>query len=399
MSRTPNRGRNVGVSTFCSGGNGTLSPPHIPQPSSSMDMCIVHKPIVSSEDYDVFVLDSQIRGYINSKKSLLSDLRSDLFTSIKLSKGRDISQRLIATQNIPRLRNQIKDIETTMELGLYNMKVSSLLEEYRSIHRSSFMGDDFTTTRRKAEIRRLFLGNVRDYVVITISKRRVYRTMVCESCSSKSIRVRDDDECVYVCQDCYHEFEIPNDTTSSYKDTDRVNLSNKYVYSRKGHFTDAVKHLQGDQHYDRVKIDNVIMIIKREMKFHGLVSEGGLINSVSKSNIHTFLSENSLSKHYIDLNLIYMLITDVPCPNLSPYIDKLYSEFDQLSEALEKVRDDGRVNSLNVFYILYKLLQRQERGWRKSDFYILKTKAKEDEHDEKMKKAFALLGWEWKPTY
>jgi len=54
---------------------------------------------------------------------------------------------------------------------------------------------------------------------------------------------------------------------------------------------------------------------------------------------------------------------------------------------------------LNVYYKLYKLLQRNGFNCHKDEFYILKTKAKEDEHDEKMKKAWRILGWDWIETF
>ncbi len=397
-----------GVNTFCTGKTPEVTTvtetvytsAYTAYTSSSHDVPqILPMPIVTSEDYDLVVLDSQIREHIISKKNSIRTMYAELETCLRIVKRGDITQRILASQTIPRLRNKIKDLETTMELGLYILRVSEVLEEYRQLSRTSFVRDVTSpTSKRKMDLRRIFLGCVRDYIVLNIPKRRVNRVLSCGVCGSRDTRVSEDDDAIHVCMKCFHEFEIPVETPS-YKDTDRVNLSNKYVYSRRGHFTDAVKHLQGQQHYDKNKVEHVLEIIRAEMEYHVLVTEREQTNSVTKNNVHTILVNMGLSKHYIDLNLLYMLLTGEECPNLSPFMDKLFADFDQLEDALEKIKDGGRVNSLNVFYKLYKLLQRISPGWRKSDFYILKTKAKEDEHDEKMKKAFDLLGWEWKPTY
>jgi len=138
-------------------------------------------------------------------------------------------------------------------------------------------------------------------------------------------------------------------------------------------------------------------IIREEMRHHGLIAEQGYINSVSRDNIHTFLTEQSLAPHYEDLPLLYSMITGVPCIDISEYMDDLLNDFEQLEEALEKIKDESRVNSLNVYFKLCALLQRRGFKCKKDDFYILKTKAKEDEHNDKLEQAYNLLGWEWKP--
>src|SRR6185503_15511622 len=113
----------------------------------------------------------------------------------------------------------------------------------------------------------------------------------------------------------------------------------------------------------------------------------------------TFLAEQNLSCHYDDINLLFHIITGEPCPDLSNIVEGLYEDFDKLEEVLSQIKDENRSNSLTVNYKLYKLLQKWAFPCRKSDFYILKTKTKEDEHDEKMKEAWDILGWSWIPTF
>ena len=111
-----------------------------------------------------------------------------------------------------------------------------------------------------------------------------------------------------------------------------------------------------------------------------------------------FLSERGISNHYDDLNLIFHIITGESCPDISYLLDALCDDFDRLEVVLEEIKDADRVNSLSVNYKLYKLLQRHGYPCSKDDFYILKTKAKEDEHDAKMREAWDRLGWKWIAT-
>ena len=47
-------------------------------------------------------------------------------------------------------------------------------------------------------------------------------------------------------------------------------MCNRYTYSRKGHFIDAIKKHQGKQNTDKNIIKNVIEVLLKEMKLHNL---------------------------------------------------------------------------------------------------------------------------------
>lgn len=373
--------------------------------TSSTAPQILDKPVVDNENFNLFVLDKQIRDYLLSRLNLIPSLKHELLISIEMTTSPDVCQRIIACESVERLRKTIRDLENTMEVVLYNLRVTRIVEEYKTISKTttvrSFIGDTNTTSKgasRLGDLKRSFLSVVREYVHIKIPKRKVAKSMVCEECGSSNLKVNIEDDSMYTCGECFSEMEIVVDTPS-FKDADRVNLSSKYTYTRKGHFNDAVKRYQGTQNVDPKNIAKAVEIIKREMEHNHLTAERGLPNSVNIDHIHDFLAEQSLSSHYDDLNLLNNIITGEECPDISHLEDELYECFDQLEKALAQIVDETRVNSLNVDYKLYKLLQ--HLGWKctKSEFYILKTKNKGDEHDEKMKMAFQILGWEWIPTF
>ena len=158
-----------------------------------------------------------------------------------------------------------------------------------------------------------------------------------------------------------------------------------------------MKKFQGKHNVNPAILQATVDIILLDMEFHNLTS-----SAITKDQMYMFLIERKLSNHYDDINIIYHIITDYPCPEFSHLESELLELFEQQEKALEEVmndnKNDGRVNSINVYYKLCKLLQRVGYPCKKSDFYILKTKAKEDEHDEIMKKAWIKLGWKWVET-
>ena len=124
--------------------------------------------------------------------------------------------------------------------------------------------------------------------------------------------------------------------------------------------------------------EDVLEILKREMKLHGLTAK-----TLTKDHLYMFLSENKLSDYYADINLIFFLLTDTNAPDITKYRAELLEMFDQLEAAYKLIKDDDRLNSLNVNWKLYKLLQLLDYPCKKDDFFCLKTPTKQGEHEEK----------------
>lgn len=364
-----------------------------------------NKPIIQNEDFDLIEVDLQVREYLSSRITTLQQLEHDLSRALCVLKSdtADETQKVLARENTLLLRRSIKDLESTMEYALYDYRTSTILEEYSSLAEKnktkSFLVNktrvNVEQEKRLQELRNTYIGTCRQHLDVRIQKKRAHRSLICGICGCTNMRVNIEDDSLYVCMECYAEEEILIDAPS-FKDTDRVNLSSKYTYTRKGHFIDASKHVQGTQNIDNAKIEKVIEYIHEEMEHHNLVAEQGKPNSVTMDNIYLFLTEKSLREHYEDLFLLHSMITGVPCIDFSEYMDDLLNDFEQLEEVLEKIKDENRINSLNVYFKLCALLQRRGFKCKKDDFYILKTKTKEDEHNEKLEEAYALLGWEWK---
>lgn len=366
------------------------------------------RPTFTFAEYNIFHIHAKILEHLGEKITSVPELISELKSlSILMNAGNEI-EKISATQQSKMLRKRIVDLEGTFELMVYRMKTEGIVEEYRSTLGTgsrSFMSVakienvDIERERKLSKLTTDFMRVAMNYINVEdlVIKPSTIR---CPSCDSIKLDLSLKDDHIYICTECGTEVETL-DNTPTFKDTDRVNMSSKYSYSRKGHFLDAKKRYQGIQNTDPTHIQAAVNTVLDTMKKHRLVAEQNVssstgMKSVTKDHVHMFLSEQDLSQHYDDINLIFHIITGVPCPQFSPELDMALNEdFDAIDEILQENKSEDDINSLNVNFKLLCLLKRRGFPCRRDEFYILKTKAKEDEHIEKMQQAFAILGWEW----
>ena len=364
---------------------------------------------IDMKEYNIFHIDDIIKKTLISRISTLSKLENELQIALEIINGGNNSRpngasRAIAQQKITLLRRKIQDIESTFELNYYIHRSADILENYRKLTVSenslSFVCCDKQSFAQESSKKNILL---RQYITIaqeyinTENCNRVYGVLACPSCKCIDMSRGVDDDTSFVCRLCGTEIEILDDTPS-FKDTDRVNMSSRYTYSRRGHFIEAMKKYQGKHNIDSDALQVVVRDIKDELRFHNLKD-----SEVTKDHLYMFLAEKKLSNHYVDINLLYHIITGNQCPEFSHLENSLLELFETQEKALNEVtasdKDDDRINSINVYYKLYKLLQFAGYPCKKSDFHILKTKSKEDEHDEKLQKAWAIFNWEWIGTF
>lgn len=374
---------------------------------------IVDKINIDVSEYSIFHIDSKIRDKLKADISDVSLLYDDLYNLKEIASVNhtDAMQVAMAKQSISRLRNKIRCIENAFQYNYYVLKTERIISEYQrilSLTSQQFIGG-VTTAQQQQELnehkRRYFLI-AKEFIEIE-NYRFAAEKMICNVCKGRDFCTDPHDDTIFLCTNCQIQVEIFDDNPT-FKDTDRANMSTKYRYSRRGHFLEAIKKYQGIQNIDPKKLDPVIAIIYKEMDILGLVREQGLPNSVTMDNIYMFLVENRLRKHYDDIYLIHNIITGVPCQDISEYTEKLLEDFDELESVLPNSKDDYLLtddsenpqgsHALNVFFKLYKLLQKNEAPCRRDNFYFLKTKDKEEEHNDKIRSAFNKLGWRWIPT-
>ena len=342
----------------------------------------VARVVPTGDDYDIFRIDKHIKQMLSSRMSTLSDVKKDLETMLWIANyGADNLDKLQAKKQVQSLRRRVCDIECGFELGLYLLKSADILARYREVVMAqksrSFVLENkaLVNNTMKEGLAAEYLRIAREYIPIDEFIAST-RKMSCPVCGGTSFNC-EEDETSYICAnvECATVVDLLSDAPT-FKDTDRVNMAARYTYTCRTHFIDAMNRFEGIQNTE-IKPE-ILDILRREMTNHSLTDK-----SVTKDHLYMFLAENQLSSHYEDLNLLYKLIAGVVPPSISEYRTELLDMFQQVEDTYPEIKDPERVNSMNVNFKLYKLLQLLDYPCRKDDFYILKTPAKLGEHDEK----------------
>ena len=352
---------------------------------------------IDLDEYTISHVHQQINILFKGKKLMLKSLQKELDRALWIEKnGVHETDQKTAQKKIVLLRKQIRDLEGSFEYALYLVKTYGILQEYTKIaselNKNSFLrpqkNNSLIHKKNTADVLiDEYLRTARDYVQIK-NYIQNSKKLTCMSCHGN--KFQQTNEINYCCLGCGEVQEII-DVTPTFRDSNRINMCSRYTYTRKGHFVDAMKRFQGRQN---TTIDpSVYKILRSEIKAHGLTYE-----NATMEHLYEFLESNRLSKHYGDINLIYSVITGNPAPDISEYEAELLEMFDETEEAYEKVKDPGRINSLNVNFKLFKLLQRIGYPCKRDDFYILKTAVKWCEHENKWDEIRILKGWKYIPT-
>lgn len=335
---------------------------------------------------DILYIDRRIKDILKSKVSSLSDMQKTLSQLIWIAgNGIDNFDKLSAKKESEIIRRAIQDIEGGFDLSLYLLKTSSLLEEYAKLvsetQSNSFMRSyenlDEKKNFRKREIVLEFLRIAKDYIKLDGFTGGVGTSPTCDACHSTDLEPGSVDYTL-ICNKCGVQMDLLDDSPS-FKDSERVNMSARYTYTCKGHFIEAMNRFEGKQNTEIPQ--NVIQILNKELEIHGFNEKNKSL--ITKDHIYMFLSEKGLSDFYADINLIYFMVSGVNPPDITAYRNELLDMLEQLEEAYLNVKESGRMNSLNVNWKLYKLLQLLDYPCQKDDFFCLKTPTKQGEHEEK----------------
>lgn len=225
----------------------------------------------------------------------------------------------------------------------------------------------------------------------------------CHSCQVENVRIVNHDN-NFICEQCGYIFDsISNDI--SFKDMDRVNISNKYQYDRRTHFKDCINQFQGKQNATIEK--DVFADLIEQFRLHHLIPENYeelpkevAFDAITKEHVMLFLKETDHTKHYEDVVLIHHILTGKPTPDISHLENNLLHDFDELTTLYDKkYRNNERKNFINTQYVLFQLLKRHKYPCRKEDFNILKTIDRKYFHDSIMQNLFETLGWNIHPLF
>lgn len=360
---------------------------------------------------DILAIDAEIQEELKKETELeveyykrISEINIILLNA-KLAQ--EIKQKLFLERDA--LEKKILFIQTNDNLNFYIAETAPIIDSYKNILKTplklSFMGkkkDDPT----KDKIIETYVKIAKGYMPqLNISTCKLAQNKItCENCGSSNLL--EHDTLITICIDCGNQKEALLNSIS-YKDADRVNISQKYTYDRRIHFRDCINQYQGKQNSN---IDpKIYEDLEQEYKQYGLLNlEPGIskekkFERVKKEHIILFLQELGYDKHYDNVNLIYSTQTGSKCDDISHLDSTLMNDFDMLTSLYDKrFKHDKKIdrkNFINTQYVLFQLLNHHKHPCRAEDFSILKTIDRQTFHDDICKVLFEELGWNHTPYF
>ena len=353
---------------------------------------------------DIISIDQRIRGHFEKQKRNVPGFQGELtqlreLENVGLSPGtrNDLSDR------IRFLEEKINNLSNEISLGFYIAESVPLLEKYSNIlkqpQKLSFMKKQNTENPEKQKVIEDYLHAASKYIDLKIVPNKAdNKKVVCESCgNSKNF---DIEENIYVCQKC-GTVQTAEVHSTSYSDIDRVNMSTKYSYDRKGHFRETMYRYQGKE---KCNIDKgVYRELIKQMELHELLEGNSKtpklerFHRVTRKHVLDFLKElghDSLYEHYF---LIHWALTGQKRNDISHLEEKLMEDFNTLVRLYFLIyKDENQVNRnsfLNTQHIFYELLLKHKHPCYKEDFSLLKTIDRVVFHDTVTEDLFNILNW------
>jgi hypothetical protein len=370
----------------------------------------------NSEQFDIFHIDEKIKKIINQESKKIEQYKNEMenlqniFNTTNTTNKRDKKKKELSDK-IELLKQKIYDIENDIPMAEYIYITSPIIEKYKKmIHTpvklsffnrkeniANFQYSKENIENEKYEILDEYYDIAKKYITIKSYKKETPQKYICE-CGNLYNYTEIQNK--IICNDCSNTHSIQSIQTS-FKDIDRVNLSQKYKYKKQVHFRDTVNQYQGKQN-KRIE-QNIYIILEEQFLIHNLVNVDGKTynekySNITKEHIYMFLFETNNSNYYEDINMIHTHFTGIPCPDISDIEHLLYEDFNKVVDSYESLEDIDRIHFLNGQYILYQLLRRRKIKVKESDFDILKTRERLVEHDEIYQKICMKLEWTFNPT-
>jgi len=214
-------------------------------------------------------------------------------------------------------------------------------------------------------------------------------TDICQSCFKGEL-IPLDDEGQLICNVCFVNtpYLVENDKPS-YKEPPKEVCF--YAYKKINHFKEIIAQFQGKE-TTQIQAD-VIEKIKQQIKKERITLE-----HLTHQKTKEILKKLELSKYYEHIAFIKNKL-GIPPPVLSPELEEsLYNYFIEIQAPYAQSCPDYRINFLNYFYVLYKLLELLGEDKYLPDIPLLKDREKLIEQDEIWKKICNILNWEFLAT-
>lgn len=326
---------------------------------------------------------------LKNLKTLISDNKIPSYTKYNIKKQMNI------------LEEFIDDITHDRTYSYYIMESSNIIDQYNDFINKPIT-IDFMSSKKNTNKPNYLLINEYIKIYNKYNTKIIYNNKLetCIYCKNNTFDTIDN---LVICTQCGNTVNILIQQ-SSFKDSERINITPKYTYNRKSHFRDCINQFQGKQQVN-IKQSVYDELLKQFELNHLLVGDETTskeirLSKITKKHIQLFLKETKNSKHYEDINLIYSTITGKKTNDISHIEDDIMEDFEILTQAYDTLykKDNSfeRKSFINSQYVLYQLLLKHNYPCNKHDFNILKTTDRQTFHDEICRELFKYLGWNFK---
>lgn len=293
----------------------------------------------------------------------------------------------IINKEIKKLQTIVNDYENKSSYNKYISSTSKLLEEYNKVASNTSKGvvffkkqlekEDEAIVNHRLYIIREYIDIAKQYIRLEISH-KIPSKSSCGSCGvDMSKNLIDEDLGLIICPKCGYERENIS-YNSTYKDIQRVNLSNRNNYDDCENFRKALLRFQGRQtHRPPAKLyeqlDDYFIKIKKPTGKEITKTpptEEGKKKGTSREMMFEALSETNNSAYYDDINLILHIYWGWDLPDISSIEERIMEDYINTQHIYNSIVQKDRNASLNIQFRLYVHLKAVGYPCTKDDFKI-----------------------------
>lgn len=264
-----------------------------------------------------------------------------------------------------------------VEFGYYLIRTFDFLKQYSTKPTKRLIDLFQEESVIKIPLQKIidFLSVAREYIPILIQQKQ---NISCTECLSLNmIEHRESSE--MICDDCGFVYD---NRTLGLRDMESINTY-RSSYTLKANLLKAISKFEGN---NTTLQKSLIDKVRNEV-------EKRKITNIQNGHIIKILKDLRLSKYYEDVRTFLTVLKGDQPTSIQEYVPQILKLHDELEFAYNCVRDPLRINSLNVHFKLFKLLRLCNYDCHISDFCMLKTETKMEEHEEKWKEICKITGW------
>jgi uncharacterized protein YaaR (DUF327 family) len=223
-----------------------------------------------------------------------------------------------------------------------------------------------------------------------------------KNCCAEPTFVLEDNDFYVCCAACGRRFEL-NNITSNYGDCNRLVINHKNSNDKRNHFSECIDNFQGIQKSEIS--EDFLKSIEDHLCSFRLVNEEAPTRvekfaRVKKEHIRNVLkSMGAFKKRKEDINIIYKIITEQPFPKINHLKNKLLEDFDIFDARYNQLFPQTDQSAYHYYLILFQLLSYYNFPCKRSDFNFLKTAERKFSHEQKYKRVFESLGWNYQSLF